>query len=360
MKKIILAFMMLFAATALFAQTNDLQVLAIVKYNKSESITVKQVKSRVNAYEKQMGRKLSADDRKKVLDSLIEEKVMLQAAAKAGLSIPDSAVDQYFIQGMSQQLGTNVTEKDLADIVKKTQGITLDEMIMQQVGMNVAEYKAYLKNQLIIQQYVVQAKQDEIAKISPTDEEIRMFYEANKASFVWTDMIKIFMIIMPKAGNADVALTKVNDFRNKLVDKKLTTDQITVQSNMENSGFKAGEILLPKTEASSITMGMPYNNLLVLFAQNSGFISDVQETSEDYRVIKVLNKYDAKMLSISDVVQPETTVTVYEYIRQNLGQQKQLQFLQTAAQELAISYNTPENVEWKKTGDALTKLLAWE
>ena len=73
-----------------------------------------------------------------------------------------------------------------------------------------------------------------------------------------------------------------------------------------------------------------------------------------------ISRRAAKMLSISDVVQPETTITVYDYIRSNLGQQKQMQFIQAAAQEISNSLNTPENVERKKTGDALTKLLSWE
>lgn len=361
MKKIVLAFMMLLVTTGLaFAQTTDLQVLAVVKYNKSESITVKQVKLRVNAYEKQMGRKLAADDRKKVLDSLIEEKLMLQAATKAGIAIPDSAVDQYFAQGMSQQLGANVTEKELSDLVKKTQGITLDEMLVQQVGMNTAEYKAYLKNQLTIQQYVVQSKQDELQRIAPSDDEIRAFYEGNKASFVQTDMVKLFMIIVPKGTTPDSALTKINDFRNKYVENKITADQLTLQSKIENSGYQAGELLLPKTEMSAMSIGMPYQNLLVLFAQKEGFVSDIQETDQDYRLLAVQKKYDAKMLAISDVVQPDTTITVYDYIRSNLGQQKQMQFIQVAAQDLATSLNTSENVEWKKSGDALTKLLTWE
>ena len=66
------------------------------------------------------------------------------------------------------------------------------------------------------------------------------------------------------------------------------------------------------------------------------------------------------MLAISDVVQPDTTVTVYNYILANLTQQKQMLFIQQAAQEIADSLNVPEYVEQKKTGAALDKLLEWE
>ena len=65
------------------------------------------------------------------------------------------------------------------------------------------------------------------------------------------------------------------------------------------------------------------------------------------------------MLSLSDIVQPETTVTVYDYIRSNLAQQKQMAFVQTAAQEITDSLYKPEYVEEKKTGAALDKLLNW-
>ena len=66
------------------------------------------------------------------------------------------------------------------------------------------------------------------------------------------------------------------------------------------------------------------------------------------------------MLELSDVVQPGTTITVYDYIKQNLTQQKQSQFMLKAAQDISASLNTDENVEWKKAGPSLDKLLAWE
>ncbi len=360
MKKIALSVLLLFASIGLAFAQSDLQVLTVIKYNKSESITVKQLKARCETYQKQMGKKLSVEERKMVLKSLTEERLILQAAQKAGITIPDSQVDQYFMQGMSQQIGANVTEKELNELLKKQQNMSLDELLQQQVGMNVVEYKAYLKNQLIAQQYILQQKQAELQKVAPTDEEIRTFYESNKASFVWNDMIKFFMIIVPKGDDADKALTKANDLRNKYVEKKLTADQITVQSKIEGSGYQAGELLLPKTNIGADSIGMSYQGLLLLFGKEEGFVTDVQETSADYRIVVVGKKYDAKMLSISDVVQPETTVTVYEYIRSNLAQQKQMLYVQQAAQEIADSLNKPEYVEEKKSGAALDKLLAWE
>ena len=359
MKKTFLSVILaVFSAFTLSAQS-DLQVVSIVKYSKSESITVKQLKARCETYQKQMGKKLSIDEKKMVLKALTEEKLILQAATKAGISIPDSTVDQYFIQGMSQQTGVNLSEKDLNEMLLKQQGITLDQLLKQQVGMNTVEYKAYLKNQLIAQQYVVSLNQAELQTIAPTDEEIRMFYESNKASFVWNDMIKLFIVIVPKGTDSDASLNKVNELRNQFVDKKITMEQLAIQSRAEGSGYQAGEMLLPKTEMAASSMGMEYSGLVSLFTKDEGYTTKPQETDVDYRFVRVGKKYDAKMLSLSDVVQPETTVTVYDYIRQSLGQQKQMMFIQTAAQNLADSLYKPEYIEEKKTGAALDKLLDW-
>lgn len=360
MKKIVLAFTMFLATAGMAFAQADLQPIVTVKLGKSETITVKQLKSRVGLFEKQTNKKLTVDERKSVLEAFVEEKLILQAAAKAGLSIPDSNIDQYFLQTMMQQIGVPFSsEKELDDIILQTQGVTLDQFLKNQLGISKAEYKSYMKNQLISQNYVVSQRQAELQKIGPTDEQIRAFYEANKASLVWTDMMKIFAIAVPKGSNPEQAKLTANDLRNKIVDKKLTSEQALVQSQKPDAGYQATEGLIQKNETFAMQLGIPLQTLLTMFNQKEGFVSDIQETEADYRVFVLKKKYEAKMLSISDVVQPETTMTVYEYIRQNLANQMQSLYLQNAANEIAKSLNTPENVEYKKTGDALTKILNW-
>ena len=360
MRKII-AVLSVFMLTrfAVFAQS-DLQVLAVVKLTKNESITLKQLKTRCEAYEKQMsGRSLTLDEKKQVLDTLIEEKLIVQAAAKEGISIPDSYVDQYFTQYMSQTLGVSVTEKELDELLKKQQGKSLDEVLLEQTGMNKTEYKNNLKTQLLMQQYVVQKNQAEIQKVAATDDDIRMAYESNKSSFVWNDMIKMLLVIVPKGNDPDAAKQKTVDFLNKYNSKALSAEQIAVQSQAENSGFQAGVGLFPKTEAAAAGIGMSLQNLIYVFTQKEGYTSDVEETSSDFRFLSVIKKYDAKMLAIGDLVQPETTVTVYDYIRSSLTQQKQQIYVNNAANTVAKELHTAENVDMKKTGAALDKLLEW-
>ena len=359
MKKIISALSILLLTAGMAFAQSDLQVLTIVKYNKSESITVKQLKTRCDTYEKQLGQKLTLDQKKQVLSSLVDEKLVLQAAAKSGISIPDSTVDQYFLEAMSQSVGAAVTEKQLSDYFK-SQNTTLDAELQKQTGMNVAEYKAYLKNQLIAQQYVIQQRQNEIQSASsPTDAEIRAFYEGNKAAFVWSDMVKLFVVGVRKAPNADAAKNRINELRNKYIDKKLTKEQILAQSKVDGADYTASEGILPKTEAGAAQIGLTYASMLGIYEMDKGYVSEISETDEAYIFLALTDKYSAKLLTLSDVASPDSTVTVYEYIRQNLAASKAQAYVQQAAQEVAAELRKPEYIEEKKTGAALDKLLNW-
>ena len=118
-------------------------------------------------------------------------------------------------------------------------------------------------------------------------------------------------------------------------------------------------MLVQKTAAQAQVLGWTYANIEELFGKNEGFVSEVTETSTDYQFYVVQKKYEAKMLGISDIVMPESNVTVYEYIKNVLTQQKQQQYFAQAAQDVAKSLDTPANVDRKKTGEALNALLKW-
>lgn len=359
MKRFAIALFTLLMSAAVFAQS-DLQVLAVVKLNKNEPITVKQIKTRVEMYEKQRGASLSVDDRKKVLDALIQEKLVLQAAQKAGLTLTDSVVEKMFVQQLSAQLvGRTVTQSELEQFVKQQTNLSLDEFMKQQIGMSVAEYKTYLKNQTLVQQYIFSQRENELKSVAPTDDEIRSFYELNKSSFVWTDMMKLFLVVVPKGEDAEAARAKANDLYTKLKDKKMSVNQLTVESKKENSGFQSGEIIINKNATSAQQLGISYTDLISLFGNEKDYLASVSEFDTHFQFYMVVKKYDAKMLGLSDVVQPDSTTTVYDYIRSTLGEQKVMQYYTVAAQEIAVGLDTEENVERKKTGDALTKLLSW-
>ena len=58
-------------------------------------------------------------------------------------------------------------------------------------------------------------------------------------------------------------------------------------------------------------------------------------------------------------MQPESTTTVYEYIKNIIGAQKQQRAFLQAIQEVTRELNTPTNVERLKKDKDLEKLLNW-
>ena len=349
-------------AVSAFAQ-NDLQPLAVVKLNKSETITLKQLKTRATAAEKQveaLGSKqtLTVDQRKQLLDTMIQEKLLVQAAAKMGITVSDSQVDAEFISQVSQQLGQQLTESQLSDLIKAQTGKTLAEYIQATTGLSLAEYKANLKNTLIMQQYVLSQKQTDIQKIAATDSEIRNWYDLNKSQLVRSDMLNLFLVVVPKGNDAVKAKATITDLRNQYT--KDSSKEESFKTSADNGKtYQAGNILVEKSSAIAQQMGWSMDKLVELFNRNIGYVSPIDEYSSQYQFYVVKKKYEAKMLTLSDVIQPETTITVYDYIKQNLTYQKQIEYLSQAYQQLAKDLDTPANVDRKKTGAELTKLLSW-
>ena len=346
------------AAWSVFAQ-NNLQPLATIKVNKSETITLGQLKARVDVYQKQSGvTNFTLEQKKEVLDVMIDERLVVQKAIKSGISVTDSELDQYFLAMLSNMAGKEVTEKEFSDLIQAEFSKSFDQYMKEQMGMTVAEYKNYLKNQLIAQRYVLSLKQKEIENASVSDTEVRDFYEMNKSAFVQSDTMKMFLILVPKQGDASAAKTLCTSLFNDYKAKKVTTDSLLKQ--MESSKkFQCGTIYVSKNASAAAQLGIDYSTLLEMFKKTKGFVSEVSETEGDYQFYTILDKYDAKMLGLSDPVTPGQAVTVYEYVKGNLVEEKRNTIFQNALTDLTKELRVAANYKMEKTGAALDKLLTW-
>lgn len=348
--------LILFTSVLAFAQA-DLQPLANVKLNKSESITLRQLKNRVESYKLQTGMtSFTVEQKKEILDAMIDELLVMQAAQKAGISITDSQVNEYFLGNMAQQVGQQLTEAQLAQIIKQQTGMSLDDYIKAQVGMTLSEYKNYMKSQLLVSQYIMSKKQGELGSITPTDADIRAFYDMNKSSFVQNDILKLFLVLVPKGKDEKAAQKKITSIYEELKSKKTSPEKIKAAQKADGT-YQAGDMYVSKSTQAAQQMGITYQSLMELFTKNVDYVSEITPTDTDFQFYIVRGKYDAKMLQISDVIQPDSTVTVYEYIRQNLTVQQQNQFMAQAAQELTQELRTPANFQMVKSGAALDTLL---
>ena len=361
MKKIVVALFITLslAVSGLFAQTG-LQPIAEVKLSSRAPITLGQLKTRVSALEKEIGRKMTVQERQQTLDGLINERLIVQAAEKDGIKITDSEVNNYFNEYVSNQLGQQVSEAEFAKLIKEKTNMSLDEYMKAQNGMTLAEFKSFLRTQLIAQAYVMQKKQKELQSIpSPTDEQIRSYYEVNKQSFVQPDTVQLFLVVAPKGDKAKAAEKTVQDIQKKLTSNSKATADIRTKSQEKNSNYQAGEIFVSKTSLAAEQLGIPMDELLKIFDMKVGDVSPITETPVNYQCFVVMEKKDAKILGLSDVVQPGGNVSLYEYIKQMVIMQRQNEALNDALVSVTNALRKPENFVIFQTGSDLEKTLSW-
>ena len=362
MKKILVAGLItILSITSIFAQS-DLQPLATVKLHKTESITLKQLKERVKMFEKQTGQSdFTVEQKKEILNTLISETLLFQAATKAGATLTESIIEQVFIQTISSMVGAQVTEQQFIEMVKAQHNMSLDQFFEANVGMNTKEYKNNLARNAVSQQYVLQLKQAELqANAVPTDAEIRSYYDMNKANLVQTDVLEFFLVVVPKKNNAAEAKKRINEIKVDLKSGKITEDELKLKTtNQADSEYLAGIQYMAKDATVAQQLGMDYAKLSELFTKNAGHTTDITETATDYQFFVVKDVHEAKILKLDDLVQPGTTMTVYEYIREGLSQQKLAGAAQIAVEEVVADLRKPENFTLLKTDSALNTLLDW-
>ena len=99
--------------------------------------------------------------------------------------------------------------------------------------------------------------------------------------------------------------------------------------------------------------------LLKIFNMKSGEVSPVTETGTNYQCFVVLEKKDAKILGLSDVVEPGGNISLYEYIKKMVIMQRQNEALNNALVSVTNDLRKAENFTIFKTGADLDKALSW-
>lgn len=356
----ILALTGIFAATA---QASLLQTLAVVKYSDTEAVTVKEVKDIVDTQEKEAKRKLTPQEREQTYETIINQKLILQAAKKAGITATSTEIDEAFLTNISQQLNLSrvYSEKELNDLVMSNQKMTFAQFVKEQTGMSIDEVKnQIIRPDLIWRRYLISQNQQDLHAVAATDKEIRDYYELNKTQFIRPDSLKMFLVAVPKDNDPAAARVKIEGLLKDLKSGKKTIEQMRRDGqDPKTSGYGAADLFIMKVEQHAAQLGVSYERLLNIFKEDLNKPSEILETGSAWEFYEILERYPFKALEISDVVRPESTQTVYETIRTLVTQSKQLTLLEQKRQETIKSLNTPEYVTRKKTGDELIKLLSW-
>jgi parvulin-like peptidyl-prolyl isomerase len=329
MKRTVGLFFFFFIVTALGYAQADLQPVAIVRLTRSEPITVKQYRTEVEKLEAQVGRLLSRDERKQVLDVMINSKLLMQAAERDKITISDNEVNQQLQQlrnNMAQSIGRTPTEQEFAQAVRS------------QTGLELPAYREELRKELLTQKYMMEKKGAILNTLkTPTEQEITNMYALNRSQLVRPESVRISMISVPFENAA--SKTKAKEIADRLVRDIGTNparfDEAILKGKPLNPSaeYMSGDAgYLPRNPQSLQLVGQDFMN--IAFSLKQGEVSRLIESSQAYQIIKITETYVQKNLELDDIFQLGTPLTVRDFIGNSLLQEAEQALVTRVTQEL--------------------------
>lgn len=328
----------LFAVSFGYTQA-DLQPAALVNLIRSEPITVRQLRTEVERLERGTGRALTQEQRIQVLNRMIDERLVLQAAERDRITVFPNDVNQHIQQvrgQMAQQLGRQPTDAEFA------------EAIRNQTGLEMQAFTEQIRRQMILQRYLLHRKGDMInsAVSQPTEAQVRAEFNLRRAQFVRPETVEFDSIQVPFGPNA---ASRANG--RQLIDRLARDigndpsrfDSFHERSRQPNSGYNAftgtSVPLLPEAQAQ---FGQDFMD--VAFSLRQGQVSRVIETNNEFLIIKVTRNLEFRNLDLDDPVpgfllpalgiDPRNTITVRQLLTMSIVSERQQAVLAQATHEL--------------------------
>jgi parvulin-like peptidyl-prolyl isomerase len=331
----ILAYLGIFPWVFASAQLN-LQPAAEIQLTRTEPIPVSQLKPLVDQLEAQYRRKLTVDERKQVLNELINQKLVLQAAERDRLTVTENEVTQAIRAGALQTYGRQLSDAELAVEIRK------------QTGLEMNAYKQQYRNQATIEKYIMTKKPPQPA----TEVEILNTYNLNKAQFIRPETVRISMIQIPLGSDA-AARSKAKELAERLAreigSNPAKFDETALKAQSPNSGYQGGDFgYLPRNPQGQQVVGTELFE--AAFNLKQGEVSRMIETPRGFFIMKITETYEMKPLNLDDIAQPGSQMTLRQYIGTRLQQESLVRISQELIEELrkqaAVIKIYDNNLNW--------------
>jgi parvulin-like peptidyl-prolyl isomerase len=312
-----------FAVGVVFAQ-NEMQTVATVRLTKTEPISVKQLQNEVALMETQAKRPLTVDEKNQVLESMINQRLVLQAAERDKVTISDGELTQQIERirtSYARTLGRQPTEAEFTQVIRS------------QFDLDMPSFREQYRKQLVMEKYLVSKNQGLLeSPAAPTATEIQDFYDLNKASLVRPDTVRLSLIQVPFGDDKAKAKSLADSLAREIGTDPAKFDEVALRQSRE-SGFMAGDAgYLPKNPQGEQLVGPVV--LRTAFSMKQGQVSGTIEGLRAYQILKVTESYEQKQLTLDDVLDLESKTTVRQYISGGIAQNKQVVIITQAQQTL--------------------------
>ncbi len=340
MKRFVSALILMLTAAGAFAQNSFVdKPVAIVKLTRTDVISQKKLAFNVDIYSQRAGRELSQLEKEKVLQTLINQMLVFQAAERDNVVVDDKTVLQAAMRQVQMQTGQRMSEAQFKEFIK------------QNTGMEYDTYAETVKNQLILEKYVREKKRDFIrTAVIPDNEEIELFYRDNEEKFLNPEMIKFSHIFFatrgPDAKDRDEQKRIADEVYRKIVSGQATfKDMVREFSDDKGSVVRDGDIgnFIDRSEPNIAVFGKDFLN--TLFDMETGTMSSVLESKQGYHIVILDQHHKKRFLDLDDPVTPVETTTVRQYIGNVLTRQKDQAAFEQAAEDVVRNLSDEAEVQ---------------
>jgi len=309
--------LLLLVSTMLGAQS--FKDIATVRLSKTEYIKAQDFEKQLAEIEAKIKQKLGVDDRKKVLDKMVNDILFMQAAEDEKIFVGDDEVTAY----LKQMYGV---EKE-ADLQKAALA----------AGSNLAELVVKARPIVVANSYI-KKKKPNLAQLKPevADSEIQKRYNAEIQSFLAPAMSRFQEVFIVTAGKsvedkAKVRVRMENFSKAIKTTGKAAFDLLYTKSGPDKEYIARETIVFAGQPAYAQALGETF--LSNLFEVKKGTLSALLESNQGLHLVYVIEKQDAKLYGLDETI-PGDQITGREQIRQVLFLEKLNEAYQNAKNDV--------------------------
>ena len=344
MKRLFIFSVFFFFLTVLGFTQADLQPVATVNLIRTEPILVRQLRTEIERFTwamlaQQLERPPSAEEinratasfseeqRRQVLETVIDQRLVLQAAERDRVIVTDNELNQRIQQlrsMLAQQLGRPPTEEEFAQAVRNDS------------GLEVPAFREQMQRQMVMDKYIMSQKQSlfENAR-APTEAEINNVYNLSRSQFVRPETVRYSMIRVPYGSDA-ASRTRARELAERLLreigNSSARFNETQARATAPNSGYVRDDGYLPRNMEAAQIVGQEF--MTTAFELRPGQISRVMEGRQGFQIIMITEHHAFSNLELNDVLMFGTNITVRDYIGQQLLMRQQQDIILRATQEV--------------------------
>jgi len=326
-----------FLTTILNAQGLDVPV-ATIRLVRSEVIGQREFREKISRFERVASRTLTEDQKRELLDVMVNEILLVQAAERANVRATDAEVINF--AKATARVPNTVSDAEFRRLIEQQTGSTWDNFMRE------------ARKTFIIQKFLMSRPEaSSLQNIQVSDAQVVEFFQENKDEFKNPDLVRVSHIFYDTKqrprGTLEEIRTRANNALNRLRNNQATFEELVrLESDDESSKVRNGDLgFLARNDAQALALfGRNFLNEVFNLAKGST-ATRVLESNAGLHIVRVTDKIDQRFLGLNDPVTPLSTTTVREYIRAQLVQRDQQVKIQEILTKLSADFRREATIQ---------------